>query len=112
MKKNPNITSGIVAAVIFFVTAFINIPSAQARSLAPAEGASFNVSGSIIDNLKTYLGKDVVIYLRSGKYFQGRVKAIGDHLIHVEKIAGKDFYDALISNEDITAIEAKFREMK
>jgi len=54
----------------------------------------------------------VVIYLRSGKYFQGHVKAIGDHLIHLEKIAGKDFYDALIRIEDITAIEAKFRDMK
>jgi hypothetical protein len=32
--------------------------------------------------------------------------------MHVEKLAGKDFYDALIRIEDITAIEAKFRDLK
>jgi hypothetical protein len=110
MKRTFQTASGIAAA-IFFASAFIDFP-AEARSLTVVEDASFSVSGSITDNLKTYLGKDVVIYLRSGKYFQGHVKAIGDHLIHVEKIAGKDFYDALIRSEDITAIEAKFREMK
>jgi hypothetical protein len=111
MKRTFKTVSGIAAAVIFFVVAFINFP-AQARSLNVVEGAGFSVSGSIADNLKTYVGKDVVIYLRSGKYFQGQVKAIGDQLMHLEKIAGKDFYDALIRIEDITAVEAKFREMK
>jgi len=111
MKRTFKIASRITAAVIFFAVAFINFP-AQARSLTIVEGASFSVSGSVKDNLKNYQGKDVVIYLHSGKNFQGHVKAIGDHLIHLEKIAGKDFYDALIRIEDITAIEAKFRDMK
>jgi hypothetical protein len=112
MIKRFKTASGIAAA-IFFAVAFINYPAVvEARSLNPVEGASFRVSGSIADNLKTYLGKDVVIYLRSGKYFQGYVKTIGDQLIHLEKIAGKDFYDALIRIEDITAVEARFREMK
>lgn len=112
MKKTFRISLKAVAA-IFAAVIFMNFPAAtQARSLSLVAGAGFNVSGSIADNLQTYLGKDVVIYLRSGKYFQGYVKAIGNNLIHVEKIAGKDFYDALIRIDDITAIEARFREMK
>lgn len=112
MKKTFRISLE-TAAAIFFALIFISIPATvQARSLSLVEGAGFNVSGSIADNLQAYMGKDVVIYLRSGKYFQGYVKAIGNNLIHVEKIAGKDFYDALIRIDDITAIEARFREMK
>jgi hypothetical protein len=53
-----------------------------------------------------------VIHLRSEKFFQRYVKALGDHLIHVEKLSGKDFYDALIRIEDIAAVEAKFRDLK
>ncbi|MEN6624472.1 MAG: hypothetical protein ABFD50_23355 [Smithella sp.] len=102
-----------IAAVVFLAVAFVNLPAtAQARSVSSVKNASFNVSASIMQNLKNYTGKEVVIYLNSGKYFQGYVKNISESLIHLEKIAGKDFYDALIQIEDIIAIEAKFREMK
>jgi hypothetical protein len=43
---------------------------------------------------------------------QGYVKSVGSGLLHLEKLAGKDFYDALLRIEDISAIEAKFRDMK
>ncbi|MFO7568708.1 MAG: hypothetical protein R6W75_02835 [Smithellaceae bacterium] len=86
--------------------------SAQGRSASPVEGASFTISASIKDNLKLYTGKDLVIHLKSGKTLQGKVKTVGDHLVHLEKLAGRDFFDALISIEDIVALEARFRELK
>lgn len=85
---------------------------AQARSVTALEGVQYDTALSLADNLKTFLGKDVFIHLRSGITLEGYVKSIGDHLIHLEKLAGKDFYDALVRIEDIGAIEAKFREMK
>ena len=113
MKRTIKIAQGTVLAVILFATIFVISPTAaQARSAVAVEGASFNVSGSVNDNLKMYARKDVVIHLRSGKTFQGYVKSIGNHFIHLEKLADKDFYDALIRVEDISAIEAKFRDMK
>lgn len=113
MRTLKTASATMIAALIFFAVAFVYFPSAgEARSLSPVKDAAFSVSASIRDNLKNYQGKDVVVYLRSGKYFQGYVKAIGDQAVHLEKIAGKDFYDALIRIEDIIAIEAKFREMR
>lgn len=85
---------------------------AQARTLTPVEGAVFDTAGSLADNLKAYAGKDIIVHLRSGKTIQGYVKSIGNGLLHVEKLSGRDFYDALIRIEDISAIEAKFRDMK
>lgn len=83
-----------------------------ARSVMAVEGSKFDTSLSLIDNLKSYMGKNVFVHLKSGKTLQGYVKVVGKNLVHLEKLAGKDFYDALIRIEEINAIEAKFREMK
>jgi len=45
----------------------------------------------------------------SGKTLSGFVKEVGTHLIHLEKLEGKDYFDALIRIENISAIEAMFR---
>ncbi len=85
---------------------------AQAKKPAAVEGAKFDTGASLVDNLNIYLGKDVLVHLRSGKTFQGYVKSVGNGLLHLERLAGRDFYDALVRIEDISAIEAKFRDMK
>jgi hypothetical protein len=85
---------------------------AQTKKVTPLEGVQFDTSLTMADNLKTYMGKDLTIHLRSGKSLQGYVKTVGSGLLHLEKLAGKDFYDALIRIEDISAIEAKFRDMR
>jgi small nuclear ribonucleoprotein (snRNP)-like protein len=76
------------------------------------EGAAFDVAFSMKDNLKVLMGKDVYVHLRGGKTLQGFIKSVGDNMIHLEKLANRDFYDALVRIEDISAIEVKFRDMK
>ena len=114
MKRATIILSGAVLAVFLFTAIFIiSTAAAQTRSATAVPGAKFEVSFSMKENLKAYIGKDVLIHLRSGKTFQGYVKAVGDQAVHLEKLAGgRDFYDALIRIDDISAIEAKFRDMK
>ena len=85
---------------------------AQAKKAAAIEGARFDMGASLGDNLRIYAGKDAIVHLRSGKTLQGHVRSVGNGLLHMEKLAGRDFYDALIRVEDISAIEAKFRELK
>lgn len=109
---NVSVAVTIAVIMLFGIVFVISPAAAQARSAVAVEGAKFDTAGSMKDNLKTFIGKDVVIHLRSGKTLQGYLKSIGDHLIHLEKLAGRDFYDTLIRIEEITAIEAKFREMK
>jgi small nuclear ribonucleoprotein (snRNP)-like protein len=113
MKRATIILSGAVLAVFLFTAIFIiSTAAAQTRSATAVPGAKFEVSFSMKENLKAYIGKDVLIHLRSGHTFQGYVKAVGDQVVHLEKLSGRDFYDALIRIDDISAIEAKFREMK
>jgi len=114
MKKRMRLSLVMAVAALVFSVSVSSFPAdagAQARVTA-VPGVHFTVSGSLGDNLKALTGKDVYINLRSGKTYQGFLKSVGDHLIHIEKIAGRDFFDALIRIEDISAIEVKFREYK
>ena len=117
MKKTmsfglPSIMAVVaIAALCSVLCAFFPQP-VQAKSVEVPEGVSFNMSISMTDNLKNLIGKDVIIHLRSGKTLQGYVKAVGNGLVHLEKLAGRDFYDALVHIEDISAIEIKFRGLK
>jgi len=101
------------ATMVICLTVFCFPPLVVAQSRTTAiPGVNFAVSAPLPDNLRSFIGKDVYIHLRSGKTFQGFVKLVGDNWVHLEKIAGKEFFDALIRIEDISAIEVKFRDYK
>ena len=113
MRKPARMVLWVVAAVIFlFPALLVSIAGAQAKSVTPIEGVKFDAQFALVDNLKLFTGKDVYLHLRSGKTFQGYVKSVGDHFVHLEKLAGRDFFDVLIRIEDISAVEAKFRDLK
>jgi hypothetical protein len=113
MKKSKKTHMSVIYAVLLFSALFLMLHSAvEARTTVAVEGAKFDVSLSMKDNLKTYMGKDVVVHLRSGKTLQGYVKSVGNDFVHLEKLAGREFYDAFVRIEDISAIEAKFRYLK
>ncbi len=104
----------IQAAILscMFLISFLIASWAEAATMASLEQAKFDVSSSLQDNLKSLVGKDIYVQLRSGKTYQGHLKAVGNSVIHIERLAGKEFFDALIRIDDVTAIEIRFREMK
>lgn len=111
-RKSGIIFSVILAVTLFYGAANLFTSQAVAAAVTPLPDSKFDTAASLADNLTIYLNKDVFIHLRSGKTLQGYVKSVGNGLVHLEKLAGKDFYDALIRIDEISAIEAKFREMK
>ena len=112
MREKAKILSslGITVAVLFLVVYFTLPKEAVAKSKVVAiEGMSYNVNSSMLDNLKSLVGKKVSVTTVSGKTFTGFVKKVGTHLVHLEKLEGKDYFDALVRIENISAIEAMFR---
>ena len=73
-------------------------------------GINYTINASMMENLSVLSGQDVMITLDSGTVLAGKVKSVGAHLVHLEKIKGKEFFDALIRIENIQAIEARFRK--
>ena len=73
------------------------------------EAISYNVNSSLADNLKSLIGKKVYVSLDSGTTLAGFVKEVGNDLMQLEKLDGKDYFDALLKIENIIAIDTRFR---
>jgi hypothetical protein len=115
MKEKIKILSSVAITIaMLFFALFMVLPSGvEAKSKVVAiEGMSYNVNSSLADNLKSLVGKKVFVTSVSGKTLSGFVKEVGNHLIHLEKLDGKDYFDALIRIENISAIEAQFRNLQ
>ncbi len=113
-NKTKIMSSLVITLALLFSISLLTVPT-DARAGAkpePIEGMSYNINSSIADNLKALQGKKVYVTLDSGTNFIGKVKAIGPHLLHLEKLDGKTFFDALIRIEKISAIHAMFRKYK
>ena len=102
---------GLALAILFYVTIFI-LPTEAGAKVVAIEGISYNVNSSLADNLKSLIGKKVYVTLDSGKTFSGFVKEVGNHLMHLEKLGGKDHFDALLRIENISAIDTRFRNIQ
>jgi len=113
MKKSMVCSLGVVCVFVFSVITFLPSFDAAAKTeIAAIEGMRYNVNFSLHDNLKLLMGKKVYVTLSSGKTFAGYIKELGDHLVHLEKLDGKSYFDALVRIEDISAIDAKFRDVQ
>jgi hypothetical protein len=76
------------------------------------EEVKYNLDLSLMDNLKMFEGKYVKIILTSGQVVNGNLKEVKNNLVHVEKIAERNYFDALILLQEIAAFEAQFRGFK
>ncbi len=111
MKATLSGSAGITIAIVVFGLCCMLPASVDADSkVAVIEGMSYHVDSSLADNLKSLTGKKVYVTLDSGKTLSGMVKAVGNHLVHLEKLDGKEYFDALIRIENISAVDAKFRD--
>lgn len=59
--------------------------------------------------LMTKVGARVTVKTDSGETLEGTVAKVGHHLLHLSKITGKDFYDAVVRIDRITSVVIKVR---
>ncbi|HEY0719943.1 MAG TPA: hypothetical protein VGE50_01690 [Gammaproteobacteria bacterium] len=85
----------------------LSVPVAQATDdelkLELKSGATFK------QLLSDQVGKRVVIRVASGEDLQGTVVSVGDKLVHIAKVEGRDFYDAVINLDSISAVQIMVR---
>jgi small nuclear ribonucleoprotein (snRNP)-like protein len=104
---------GLALTILFYATILMPPTDVEAKAnVVSIEGISYNVDSSMVDNLKSLVGKKVYVTLDSGKTFTGYVKKVGNHLMHLEKLDRKDYFDALIRIENISAIDTRFRDIQ
>ena len=55
------------------------------------------------------LGKRVVLRLESSEELEGTVTMVGDNLVHISKLSKRDFFDAFVSIDRISAVIIRAR---
>ncbi len=60
---------------------------------------NLNTASDIKGILKEHPGKRVYVRIDSGEEILGIVEKVGDHLVHISGLAGRDFYDAAIRSD-------------
>jgi len=93
-----------IATVAMLVTGLIAIavPAAMADD-------SFKSGTTIRSLLTDSVGKRVGVRLDSREELEGTVTAVGDQLVQISKLAGRDYYDAYVSIDRISAVILKTR---
>ncbi len=65
------------------------------------------------DTVKSVLGRSVgqTVALRvgAGDELRGKVTKVGDHVVHVSELSGREFFDAIVPLDSITAVIVKAR---
>ena len=86
---------GLVVAV--FLIAFQSTVAAQ-------EKIELRQDIGIKEALIQFTGKRVSVTLDSGTAYEGILTKVGDHLIHISRLTGKEYFDALLRIEKISAL--------
>ncbi len=77
-----------------------------------AEEAAFTLKpGEMMrDVLTHFAGKRLALRLESGEEIEGTITTVGNSLVQVSRLSGKEFYDAVVSIDRITAVRMRARE--
>lgn len=102
---------GLVLSLLL-LGALLTLPPLASAELVELPGLSYQVNASLADNLRALTGKKVHLSLAGGASLTGSVKAVGNELLHLEKLEGKEYFDALVRLTDIAAVDTRFRDMQ
>jgi len=100
--------AALTLVTLHFMSLLITSQPVQAAAAAK-EYIQLNSGITLADNLVALKGRIVTVTLSSGHSMTGTVKEVKDNLLHLEKISQKDFYDALIRVDLVSAIETRVR---
>jgi small nuclear ribonucleoprotein (snRNP)-like protein len=99
MRKSISIA--VVLGMLSLVTAFTNVSAAEPTYELKAT--------SIKEVLAENMGKRVTVRLQTGENLEGIVSKVGDSLVHLSKITTRDFYDAVVRIDTISAVVFRVR---
>jgi hypothetical protein len=91
---------------IFLFSAALNL-AAVTLSVAE-EKTQINTAFSVKQTLSSFTGQRVLLKTASGD-IEGTVVSVGDHIVHIAKLSGKDFYDAVVVIDQIIAVVFRAR---
>ena len=96
----------IVPAVVLMVGLMV-----MSAPIASAEEVKYDLKPATTMKalLTDSIGKRVVLRLESSEEMEGTVTTVGEHLVHLSKLSKRDFFDAFVSIDRISAVIIRVR---
>ncbi len=101
MKMQRIVFAAILMAGLMVISAPIASAAEVVYDLKPAATMKAILTDSI--------GKRVVLRLESSEEIEGTVVVVGEHLVHISKLSKRDFFDAFVSIDRISAVIIRVR---
>lgn len=96
----------IVPAVMLIVGLMvISAPIASAEEVKYDLKPATTMKALLTDSI----GKRVALRLESGEEMEGTVTMVGERLVHISKLSKRDFFDAFVSIDRISAVIVRVR---
>ena len=83
--------------------------AAPASALAQDAKLELKDGDSVKSVLERYVGKRVALVMASGPDLTGTVVKVGERLVHLGELQGREFFDAAVSLDRITAVVVRVR---
>ena len=93
-------------AVVVLIAVLLLPPSSASPQDAKLEVKSGDVVKTVLDR---QVGKRVSVVLTTGPELTGVVTAVGDHVVHLSELSGREFFDAVVSLDRISAVVIRAR---
>jgi hypothetical protein len=77
---------------------------ATLTTAALADKLPYEASDTIASTLKKQVGQKVELRVAGGEKLGGKVEAVGDKTVHLSALTGQEFFDAVVSIDQITAV--------
>lgn len=110
-RKPGRFLMGYVAVAVATLGSF-GVAGAQtgAAPASPDKSLRFEEQDSVATTLKKLEGRVVKIRLAgNGEEITGKVQKVGKDLVHVSDLAGREFFDALVRVDQISAVAVQVR---
>ena len=78
--------------------------------IAHSEPLTITKSDTIEAVLKRYTDARVTVKLKSGEELSGKVKVVTGKLLQLTELSGKEFFDAAVVLDDVSAVIVRVRD--
>ncbi len=92
----------------FAIAAVIGLTVASSV-VAEEKKVEINTSFTIKQILGSFTGQRVLLKTDAGESIEGTITSAGDHVVHISKLTGKDYYDAVVVIDRITSVVFRAR---
>lgn len=89
---------------MFILGLLVLTPLAQADTITLGPDASV---GSVLTD---HVGQRVSVMLASGNELAGKVVAVSNGMVHLEALAGREYFDAAVTIDEIAAVIVRTKQ--